>query len=97
MRIKTILVVILVICLAIIIIWYPFREDVADKYYCKSSLDCVPSQCCHPNSCIHKAFSPDCREVLCSVECAPNTLDCNQGSCQCINNKCQAIIQNTGA
>ena len=95
MKIRAVLVIILVICLALLVIWYPFKYDVVDRYHCKSNLECVAEQCCHPNSCIHRNFGPDCKNVFCSTECAPNTLDCGQGSCQCINNKCQAIIQNT--
>lgn len=74
------------------IIWYPFRIDSVDKYYCKSDSDCVPETCCHPDSCIHKNFGPNCEGVICSQECAPGTLDCSQGVCRCIDNKCQPIM-----
>ena len=59
---------------------------------CEVNSDCVPASCCHPNSCINKDNAPSCFQIMCSQNCAPNSLDCGQGSCQCINNQCGAIF-----
>jgi putative hemolysin len=61
-----------------------------DKEFCSSNSDCVPSQCCHPNSCINKNFKAVCN-VLCTQECRPGTMDCRQGKCVCNNNVCQVM------
>ena len=60
--------------------------------YCTSDLDCVPASCCHSNSCSLKSGTPKCDAILCSQECRPGTLDCGQGSCSCVDNKCKAVI-----
>ena len=56
---------------------------------CSIDTDCVPSSCCHASSCVSKDKAPSCSDSFCTLECTPNTLDCNQGSCSCVNNKCQ--------
>ena len=55
---------------------------------CVSDADCVPAQCCHPTYCVSKAREPNCAGVACTMECAPGTLDCGQGSCACIGGVC---------
>ena len=92
MNIKQILIIIIVLCTLALIILYPFKENITNKYYCKVDSDCISETCCHANSCINKNFEPDCTDIICTTECAPNTMDCNQGSCQCINHKCKAVI-----
>ena len=57
--------------------------------YCETNADCVPASCCHPNSCVNKDYQPNCASVSCTMECAPNTMDCGQGRCVCIDNTCQ--------
>lgn len=57
---------------------------------CKQDSDCVPSLCCHAKSCVPLSKKPICENVLCTMDCAPNTLDCGQEECKCINEKCQA-------
>lgn len=64
-----------------------------DDQSCTQDLDCVPATCCHPSSCINKENAPDCENIVCTMECVPDTLDCGQGSCACINNKCEVIIK----
>lgn len=59
---------------------------------CYSDADCVPAQCCHPTSCVPKDQAPDCSDMFCTMECAPNTLDCGQGECICKNGKCTTSI-----
>ena len=55
---------------------------------CETDSDCVPSSCCHSTECTARANAPECDLLACTDECAPNTLDCGQGSCICQNNKC---------
>ncbi|MFH1359156.1 MAG: hypothetical protein ABIH37_04665 [archaeon] len=59
---------------------------------CVSDLDCVKAECCHASSCISASEKPECGEIFCTDECAPDTMDCGQGSCKCINSKCEAVI-----
>jgi hypothetical protein len=63
-----------------------------DTLTCETDSDCVPSSCCHPDSCVNKANQPDCQDIMCSLNCKVDSLDCGQGSCQCINNKCGAVF-----
>ncbi|MEK6825450.1 MAG: hypothetical protein AABY00_01555 [Nanoarchaeota archaeon] len=65
----------------------PLSED-----FCSVDADCVSSSCCHPTSCVIKGKAPSCKTALCSQVCTPGTLDCGQGTCNCINNKCKAIF-----
>ncbi len=55
---------------------------------CVNDADCVPAQCCHPTSCVHVSEAPDCDDVMCTMECAPDTMDCGQGSCVCQDGEC---------
>ena len=60
---------------------------------CKVDADCVPASCCHPASCVPAAQKPDCTDVMCTMQCAPNTLDCG-GHCACEAGSCKAIFAN---
>jgi len=59
---------------------------------CSVNEDCVKDSCCHANSCTTKDNAPDCSGMMCTMSCEPNTLDCGQGSCECINSKCEAVL-----
>lgn len=59
---------------------------------CVTDLDCVPKECCHPTTCVVSGSQENCATVLCTAECSPGTLDCGQGSCLCVNGKCNAFI-----
>lgn len=59
---------------------------------CIQDSDCVKASCCHASSCTPNDKAPNCSDTFCTLECIPNTLDCNQGSCSCVNNKCQAVF-----
>ncbi len=56
---------------------------------CESDSDCVGSTCCHPASCINRAYRGACNE-LCTQVCT-GPLDCGAGSCGCVNNRCVVI------
>ena len=58
------------------------------SFQCNSDFDCVPASCCHATTCVNKNQAPNCSRVACTMECRGNTLDCGEGSCSCINNKC---------
>lgn len=60
---------------------------------CASDADCVPAECCHPSSCVAAAQKPDCRAVLCSMECRSGTFDCGGGGCVCRGGRCQAELR----
>jgi hypothetical protein len=55
---------------------------------CAVDRDCVSSSCCHSSSCVGKNQAPVCNGIMCSQECKENTLDCQQGTCACVDNKC---------
>ena len=57
------------------------------------NLKCVPAQCCHPTSCVFEKDAPDCKGVMCTMDCKPGTLDCGQGECKYIDGKCGAVIK----
>lgn len=63
----------------------PFGNPV----FCNIDDDCVPATCCHPDACVNKNYQPDCGGIACTMECRPNTMDCGQGRCVCIDNTCQ--------
>ncbi|MBI4148720.1 hypothetical protein HY490_05495 [Candidatus Woesearchaeota archaeon] len=54
---------------------------------CLSDAECVPSDCCHPRTCVHTSQQADCRDIICTQECQPGTLDCG-GSCACEQGTC---------
>jgi putative hemolysin len=60
---------------------------------CGSDSDCVKDACCHASGCVSKKNAPACKDIMCTQECVPGTLDCGQGSCKCINNKCEAVTE----
>src|SRR3989344_4188182 len=93
---------IIVLIIVIAIAFYFSNKDAVDsngenlnnnqtdtKLYCNSDLDCVPAGCCHPNSCVNVDYAPSCSGIICSLVCQPESLDCGQGSCNCISNRCR--------
>jgi len=56
---------------------------------CTTGDDCVPAECCHPTSCINKAYKGACN-VLCTMSCE-GPIDCGAGRCGCVNGKCSVI------
>ncbi|HLF53807.1 MAG TPA: hypothetical protein VI544_01380 [Candidatus Nanoarchaeia archaeon] len=63
-------------------------DSVKDENSCVYDSDCIKDSCCHASSCVAAENAPECLGVVCSQECVPGTLDCGQGSCKCVNNKC---------
>ena len=62
--------------------------------YCVSDSDCVPDSCCHAKGCVNKKNAPNCKGIMCSMECREGTMDCGYGRCECINNNCEAVFEN---
>ena len=58
---------------------------------CELDEDCIAAGCCHATSCVSKEKTPDCKGIVCTLECRPGTLDCGQGSCKCVEGNCEAI------
>ncbi len=59
---------------------------------CETEADCVPDACCHASGCTVITNASDCSLEFCSQDCVSDTLDCGQGSCQCIKGKCLATF-----
>lgn len=59
---------------------------------CSRDVDCVPAQCCHSSDAVNKNYAPTCGGFFCTLECAPNTLDCGQGEIKCREGKCIVVI-----
>lgn len=60
---------------------------------CNADSGCVPASCCHPSACVPKEKAPQCKSLFCTQECKPNSLDCGQGNCSCINKICKAVLK----
>jgi len=69
------------------------NQTINEKGYCNSDSDCVPDSCCHAKGCVNKENAPNCKGVLCTMECREGTLDC-YGKCKCVNNNCEAVFEN---
>ncbi len=69
-------------------------QEVPGEKKCRSDGDCVPASCCHANDSVNVKFAPDCSEMFCTLECAPETLDCGQGEIKCVEGQCQALLGN---
>lgn len=59
---------------------------------CITDADCVPATCCHPDSCVNVKYAPDCKNIICTLECRLGTMDCGGGRCVCINNQCKVKL-----
>ncbi len=72
----------------------PVLTPVSDpEQGCINDSDCVPAQCCHPTSCINRAYKHVCT-LLCTDVCL-GPIDCGAGSCACINGDC-SVRNSTG-
>ena len=60
---------------------------------CSQDQDCVPASCCHATECVPTGEAPNCEGMMCTMECRPDTMDCGQGFCRCIDNKCKAVLK----
>ncbi len=65
---------------------------VNDTLVCSTDSDCVPDSCCHARGAVNSAYAPSCFDIMCSLSCEPDTLDCGGGEVKCMDNKCVAVI-----
>ncbi len=86
---KTLLIVIVLLLIFFVAIIY-FIIQTEKIGECKSDKDCVPSACCHADSCIPKEKAPNCSGIFCSAVCS-GPLDCGAGRCGCVKGKCEVI------
>ncbi len=84
-------IVTLIAIFVVIVIFFFKPEDIPPEEYCKFDWDCMPDACCHATGVINKNYMPYCSGMICSAECAPNTLDCAQGEIKCIKHRCTII------
>ncbi|HOW33378.1 MAG TPA: DUF4382 domain-containing protein [Methanoregulaceae archaeon] len=68
----------------------PSPTTMGDPTSCTRDAECVPAQCCHPESCTNSKYRPDCSAVLCTAACL-GPLDCGAGHCRCIDGKCKVV------
>jgi hypothetical protein len=85
-------IIILLIILLAFLIYGILRKPAQIPGNCVKDSDCIPSGCCHPDSCTNAKTAPECTKVICTMECS-GPLDCGAGSCGCINGECK-VIQN---
>lgn len=74
----------------------PAGDDGGAGGACSVDADCVPASCCHPSTCVPVAQKPDCKDTMCTMNCAPGTMDCG-GRCACEAGSCKAILAQPGA
>ena len=60
---------------------------------CSLDKDCVPAICCHASDTVNRDNAPDCRGILCTMDCVPETLDCGQGQMKCVQDQCRAVFE----
>lgn len=58
---------------------------------CNTNTDCVPATCCHAAEAVNKANAPDCKDLFCTLECQPGTLDCSQARMACVSGTCTVV------
>ena len=81
-----------VVYFAIILILVPFFYFLLNLFSekeltetCVEDKDCVPSSCCHAESCVNIDNFKNCSGIYCTQECS-GPLDC-----RCVQEKCQVI------
>lgn len=52
---------------------------------------CVKASCCHASSCVLESNAPACSNIMCTMECALNTMDCGRGTCGFVKGNCEVI------
>lgn len=90
---KLMLAVLLGVILVVAGVIYFKLQSIPENLRCSQDSDCVPASCCHASSAVDKQSAPDCKGIKCTMECAPNTMDCGQGEIKCVHNVCKAILK----
>lgn len=60
---------------------------------CSADEDCLPATCCHPSEAVNKEHAPNCKGMLCTAECVPETIDCGQGEIKCVKGSCEVVLK----
>jgi len=81
-----------VIIISLFLVSCATPSSIPAEKQCTTDSDCVPAQCCHPDSAVNKDFAPDCKGTFCTEECSPGTLDCQQGEIKCLAGACTAVL-----
>ena len=89
------IIILLIFLIFLIVLIVQGRDQIKDIVrgdLCINDADCVPASCCHPETCTIKEKAPNCTGIPCTLSCE-TILDCGDGSCNCINNQCQAVAK----
>ena len=88
MKMVSLMVVSLMVVALILVSCTP---SIPTNKVCQNDVDCLPAQCCHAADAVNRENAPDCSNTLCTLECAPQTLDCGQGGVACVDGACVVI------
>ena len=89
------MIIVMIILLAMGVYFFDrfIDSEVDESLECRVDAECVPASCCHASSCVSAQKKPNCSGIYCTQECAPGTLDCGQGNCRCVKNKCETVFK----
>jgi hypothetical protein len=65
--------------------------SISEELQCSEDIDCVPNACCHADGTVNKESAPNCSSMFCTMDCAPDTIDCGQGDLKCLEGQCQVV------
>ncbi len=67
--------------------------SIAPEKKCSLDSDCVKATCCHAKDAVNKENAPDCKGMICTTECVPETADCGQGEIKCVYGECKVVLK----
>ena len=76
---------------AIIVVSGCTSTDILEDNTTNQTFVCVPATCCHPIACVPESQAPNCGGVMCTMDCRPGTMDCGQGYCAVVDDKCIVV------
>jgi len=68
-------------------------SEILTEKQCSIDDDCVGSTCCHADSAVNEEHGPNCFGQMCTQECVPGTLDCQQGEIKCLSGECSVVLK----
>ncbi|MFH0701805.1 MAG: hypothetical protein V2A62_05205 [Candidatus Woesearchaeota archaeon] len=68
-------------------------DNVPENKLCQKDSDCVSAACCHAKEAVNSQNAPNCKGMMCTMECVPETLDCSQGEIKCLKKECTVILK----
>ncbi|MFA6461696.1 MAG: hypothetical protein WCV90_05475 [Candidatus Woesearchaeota archaeon] len=89
---KNIILIIMMLLIGIFLVSCT-SKDVSLEKSCQSDSDCVPASCCHAKEAVNSVYAPNCKEMFCTMDCEPGTLDCGQGEIKCVNKECVVVLK----